>query len=81
MSPTSYQTAPPRVICNFILNYREPHVNIKPQVVSRKSRERREIKKLPISLASFIFQLPGSCQSYQSILGQEFPELENLKKP
>jgi hypothetical protein len=31
--------------------------------------------------ASFFFQLPGSCQSYQSILGQEFPALENLQKP
>jgi hypothetical protein len=29
----------------------------------------------------FFFQLPGSCQSYQSIHGQEFPALENLQKP
>jgi hypothetical protein len=37
-------------------------------------------KTTPLVSSSAHFQLPGSCQSYQSIHGQEFPALENPKK-
>ncbi len=52
MSPTSYQTAPPRVICILMLNYQGESVNIK-RISSHKGEEEEENEERISFLALF----------------------------